>query len=126
MSTMIEEREGTDDSLSVSSVSTAAGEKRLTRWAKPFGDMTEMDILDVLQLDPFRSICDTLEAAKKPQFVSFGVPVSIYGILLNDARIHTYKQGEFVIRKNDYGNSAFFLLDGDVRAIIHPELSSKV
>ncbi len=83
-----------------------------------------MDLLDVLQMNPFRSICDTLEAAKKPQFVSFGVPVSIYGILMNDARIRSYDAGDFVIRKDDYGNSAFFILEGELRAVIQPELPS--
>lgn len=126
MSTVLEELDGADGARSASSPSTGAGEKRLTRWAKPFGAMTDMDILDVLQMDPFRSICDTLEAAQRPQFVSFGIPVSIYGILKNDARIRAYKPGEFVIRKDDYGNSAFFLLDGELRAVIQPELPSRV
>lgn len=120
------------DTVSLSeSASTATspgdgGERRLTRWSKPFGDMTEMDILDVLQLDPFRSICSTLERAKKPQFVSFGVPVSIYGILKNDTLIRTYKPGEFVIRKDDYGNSAYFVLQGELRAVIQPDLPARL
>jgi len=125
LSTITQEIERADGA-SAPSAPADAGEKRLTRWAKPFGKMTEIDILDVLQMDPFRSICDTIEAAKKPQFVSFGIPVSIYGILQNDARIRHYKPGEFVIRKDDYGNSAFFLLDGELRAVIHPELPSRV
>jgi hypothetical protein len=125
LSTITQEIERADGA-SAPSAPADAGEKRLTRWAKPFGKMTEFDILDVLQMDPFRSICDTIEAAKKPQFVSFGIPVSIYGILQNDARIRHYKPGEFVIRKDDYGNSAFFLLDGELRAVIHPELPSRV
>jgi len=102
------------------------GERRLTRWSKPYGQMTDMDILDVLRHDPFRSICDNLEDAKKPQFVSFGVPVSIYGILKNDTRIRKYRPGDFVVRKDDYGNSAYFLLDGELRAVIQPELPARL
>jgi len=102
------------------------GEKRLTRWAKPYGEMSEEAILGVLQMDPFRSICGSLEAAKRPQFVSFGIPVSIYGILRNDARILAYKPGDFVIRKDDYGNAAYFLLDGELRAVLNPELPPQV
>ena len=126
MSSIAEDIALADGATPAPSAASGEGEKRLTRWAKPFGEMTEMDILDVLQMEPFRSICDTIEEAKKPQFVSFGIPVSIYGILMNDARIRHYKSGEFVIRKDDYGNSAFFPLDGEVRAIIQPELPSRV
>ncbi|MBX3177681.1 MAG: cyclic nucleotide-binding domain-containing protein [Candidatus Hydrogenedentes bacterium] len=98
------------------------GERRLTRWARPFGEMSDADIVGVLRYDPFRSICADLEEARKPQFVSFGVPVSIHGILKNDARIRRYRPGEFAVRKDDYGNSAFFVLEGELRAVLQPDL----
>lgn len=114
------------DSATAAASTSDLGERRLTRWSKPFGDMADRDIEKILRLEPFRSICDNLEDAKKPQFVSFGVPVSIYGILKNDARIRRYRPGDFVIRKDDYGNSAFYLLKGELRAVIQPELPADV
>jgi len=104
------------------SVTEPEGLRRLTRWAKPFGRMTDADIEKVLQHEPFRSICPDPDRADDTLFVSFGVPVSIYGILKNDVRIRTFKRGEFVLRKGDYGNSAFALLNGDLRRIGQPEL----
>jgi Fe-S-cluster-containing dehydrogenase component/CRP-like cAMP-binding protein len=115
-----------DDAVTTAAPLGDPGERRLTRWAKPFGQMSDRDILKVLQLEPFRSICDTLESAQKPQFVSFGVPVSIYGILKNDTRIRKYRPGDFVIRKDDYGNSAFFVLGGELRAVIQPDLPARL
>lgn len=84
--------------------------------------MNEENVLAVLQHDPFRSIASTLEEAKKEAFISFGVPISVYGILLNDTSLHELKRGEFVMRKGDYGNSAYFVLEGALRRIVKPEL----
>ena len=111
---------------SATATPASGGERRLTRWSRPFGEMADRDILDVLQHEPFHSICDSLESAKKTQFVSFGVPVSIFGILKNDARIRRYRAGEFVIRKDDYGNSAFYLMEGQFRAILQPDLPASL
>lgn len=117
--------------MSSSSIHTAlAGEeggapeglRRTTRWDKPFGAMTDEDVLSVLECEPFKSMAPDIEAAKKEAFVSFGVPISVYGILLNDTRMRTFKRGEFVVRKGDYGNSAFFLLQGRLYRIVKPHL----
>ena len=39
-------------------------------------------------------------------------------ILRNDTRIQKYKQGDLVVRSGDWGNSAFFILNGKLRAEI--------
>ncbi|MFP6615391.1 MAG: cyclic nucleotide-binding domain-containing protein [Candidatus Hydrogenedentota bacterium] len=96
--------------------------KQKSRWAQSFGEMSESDVVEVLNCDPFRRICGDLESAKKELFNSFGVSVSIYGILKNDARLHTYRKGEIIVGKGDYGNTAFFLIDGLVSAVLSPDL----
>ena len=40
------------------------------------------------------------------------------GILQNDTRLRRLKQGQFVVREGDYGNSAFLVLSGEVRVIL--------
>ncbi|MBI2422466.1 MAG: cyclic nucleotide-binding domain-containing protein [Candidatus Hydrogenedentes bacterium] len=84
--------------------------------------MPDKQIEDILAREPFSTICPDLESARVPRFESFGTPVSIYGILQNDARIRSFRKGEFVLRKDDYGNSAFYLLNGALRAVLSPNL----
>lgn len=99
---------------------------RKKRWSEPFGDMEPSDISEVLRTELFRRICPDYESARKVLFQSFGTDVSIYGILQNDTRIHTYEEGEIVVRKGDYGNSAFFLMDGALALIFSPDLPPSV
>ena len=44
--------------------------------------------------------------------------IPLRGILRNDARIQRYHNGDIIVREGDYGNSAFFILSGQVHAVI--------
>ena len=91
---------------------------RPQRWDLPFNrdvasdeqrrDMTDADVDRLLQVDPFR----TMEPEKFPR------TVPLRGILKNDTRFCTYRNGDVVVRQGDYGNSAFLILKGQVRVIL--------
>lgn len=75
------------------------------RWDEPFGtDMTMADVERVLAIRPFNLIDQAL----------FPRRLSLPDILLNDARIVHYQRGDIIVRRQDYGHSAFFILDGSV------------
>ncbi len=79
------------------------------RWDKPFSeDMTEVDVDSVLAHPLFA----TIRADRFPA----GIPLR--GILKNDARIHRYKRSEIIVRRGDYGHSAFVILEGAVKVLI--------
>jgi Fe-S-cluster-containing dehydrogenase component/CRP-like cAMP-binding protein len=79
------------------------------RWDKPFSeDMTEVDVDFVLSHPLFAAI----RADRFPA----GIPLR--GILKNDARIHRYKRGEIIVRRGDYGHSAFVILAGAAKVLI--------
>ena len=113
----------TTSPLPESSVSESV---RKSRWSEPFGEMTDESIAEVLRTDLFSRICKDEASAREELFKSFGTSVSIYGILKNDTRIHSYEKGEIVVRKGDYGNSAYFLIDGEWACILSPDLSPDV
>ncbi len=96
--------------------------QRSRRWDNPFGKMTHADVVSVLASPPFKRMCPDLASAKKEAFISYGVPISVYGILKNDARIRNFSRGEFVLRRGDYSNSAYFLLEGALRNVGRPHL----
>lgn len=47
---------------------------------------------------------------------------SLEDILKNDTRIRRFKPGEIIVREGDYGNSAFLVLNGNVRVVLSPGL----
>lgn len=74
--------------------------------------MTE-DVINVLVERPeFKDIDQT----RFPE----GLPLR--GILKNDCRIRDYQPGDIVLRKGDYGESAFMVLSGTLRVVISPDL----
>jgi Fe-S-cluster-containing dehydrogenase component/CRP-like cAMP-binding protein len=82
------------------------GMKRPQRWDVPFGPaMTDADVDRLLAIPPFNRI--------DPE--RFPATVPLPGLFLNDARIVRYQNGDIVVRRGDYGNSAFFILSGTVR-----------
>jgi len=82
---------------------------RPQRWDVPFGDaMREEDVDQLLLLEPFRSVDPDRFPAALP----------LRGILQNDARINTYRNGGIVVREGDYGNSAFLVLQGKVQVVL--------
>lgn len=82
---------------------------RPKRWAVPYGDdMTDEKVADVFKYAPFKDI----DAS------AFPPSASLEGILRNDARIVNYRKGDIIIREGDYGNSAFFILEGNVEVVL--------
>ncbi len=88
---------------------------RPQRWDEPFGDLSEREIDQLLQVEPLRSI----DASEFPP------SLPLRGILRGDARINHYEPGQIVVREGDYGHSAFLVLSGTVRVVLdrlNPEL----
>lgn len=82
---------------------------RPERWDAPFGEtMRDEDVDQLLKIEPFRSI----DATRFPK------AIPLRGILKNDARISTYQHGDIIVREGDYGNSAFLILQGQVRVVL--------
>ncbi len=79
------------------------------RWHAPFDPaMSESDVDGLLSLPPF----DQIDAG------SFPASIPLRGILQNDCRRLRVEQGDILIRAGDYGNSAFLVISGSVRAIL--------
>ncbi|MGF1451968.1 MAG: cyclic nucleotide-binding domain-containing protein [Opitutales bacterium] len=81
---------------------------RPQRWDEPFGKMSPEAVDDLLQKKPF---CD-FDPERFPKHLP------LRDILLNDARIRTFADGEIVMREGDYGTSAFLILEGSVRVFL--------
>ncbi len=83
--------------------------KQPQRWEQPYGEsMTDADVAELLSCAPF---CN-MEAERFP------ASLPLAGILRNDTRLVTYREGEMVIRQGDYGSSAFLILEGSVQVVL--------
>lgn len=94
----------------------AANMDRQERWNVSFCDeidseMTPEIIDELLAVSPFDSIDNSRFSGK----------ITLRGILENDCRIRTFEKGEIVVRQGDWGNSAFFVLDGQLIADLESE-----
>ncbi|MBT6157250.1 MAG: cyclic nucleotide-binding domain-containing protein [Planctomycetaceae bacterium] len=79
---------------------------RPKRWDVPFSDEMTDDVVErILSVAPFNKI-----DRKK-----FRAPITLEGIIQNDARLVSCQEGDIIIREGDWGNSAFFILSGTVR-----------
>ena len=79
---------------------------RPKRWDVPFSDEMTDDVVErILSVAPFNKI-----DRKK-----FRGPITLEGIIQNDARLVSCQEGDIIIREGDWGNSAFFILSGTVR-----------
>lgn len=84
---------------------------RPERWGVPFdADMQQGDVDRLLSTPLFSQ----MEQSK------FSAKIPLSGILKNDSRLLQCSHGEIIVRKGDWGNSAFFLLSGSVRVEIGP------
>ncbi len=82
---------------------------RPRRWDIPFDAlMTEAEVDRLLAISPFSSF----------DLARFPPTIPLRGILLNDARVRTFEDGDIIVREGDYGHSAFFILRGDVRIVL--------
>lgn len=88
---------------------------RPKRWDQPFGgDMDDATVDRLLQGSPFREM-DPAE---------FPAHLSLREILKNDTRVVRYEDNDIVVRKGDYGNSAFLVLSGKVEVFLFDVPSS--
>lgn len=83
------------------------------RWDKPFGHqrMDADDVQRVLQLPLFKAI----DADDFPN------DLALADVIANDGRIVSYRRGDIIVRKGDYGNSLFVILKGSVRGFINQD-----
>lgn len=76
------------------------------RWDEPFGK----EPLDVLTVDRILA----LPAFADIRAEDFPQRLALHDIIANDGRVRSYRRGEVIIRKGDYGSSLFVILEGDV------------
>lgn len=81
-------------------------EERNRRWDEPFGDepLDGETVARILSLPSFANV----DAAE------FQAWLPLDKIIANDGRLRKFQRGEVVIRKGDYGNSLFIVLEGGV------------
>ena len=83
--------------------------ERPKRWDQPFGHrMDEAAVDRLLTLSPFN----------KMNPADFPAHLPLRQILRNDTRIVTYQDNDIIVRKGDYGNSAFLILSGTVEVFL--------
>jgi Fe-S-cluster-containing dehydrogenase component/CRP-like cAMP-binding protein len=91
--------------------------ERPGRWSRPFDPaMTEDDVDRLLQASPIRFI----------SAAGFPPTMPLRGILRNDARIRRFRRGDILIKKGDYGGSAYIVLSGRIRVIISGEYEDTI
>jgi len=90
--------------------------RRPKRWDKPFSkDMSDAIVTRVL----------STKALSHLNAGNFSDSLPLSGIIANDTRIVYFKKGEVIVRKGEYGGSAFLTLSGDV-AIIKNEVGLEI
>lgn len=82
---------------------------RPQRWDVPFDDSMSAEHVDrILSIPPFSQIDTTKFPANTP----------LRDILLNDTGLRLFKKNQVIVREGDYGNSAFFIIKGAVKATL--------
>jgi len=84
-------------------------EERNRRWDEPFGDepLDAETVAHILSLPAFANV--------DPSEFQSWLPLD--QIIANDGRLRRVQQGEVILRKGDYGNSLFVILEGGVLAL---------
>lgn len=83
--------------------------RRPRRWDEPMDpSISDSDVAWLRSREPFASL--------KPG--SFPRSTPLEGILRNDCRLWRCEPGEIVVRRGDYGSSAFLVLAGSVRVMV--------
>ena len=86
--------------------------QRPRRWDSPFSDqMGNAEVERVLSLELFRD----MDRDRFPD------TLSLAGIISNDTRVVNFQDGDIVMREGDYGNSAFLVIQGQVRVVLPPD-----
>lgn len=87
------------------------------RWDLPFDSKMSDSLVEwLLTIEPFSSIDES----------KFPKSLTLKEILKNDTKISDYKRGDIIVREGDYGNSAFFILEGTVRVVLQGDYSEKL
>jgi Fe-S-cluster-containing dehydrogenase component/CRP-like cAMP-binding protein len=82
---------------------------RPQRWDVPFdADMSSEQVDRILSIPPFSNIDASRFPANTP----------LRDILLNDTGLRVFKKHQVIVREGDYGNSAFFIIKGAVKATL--------
>lgn len=90
---------------------------RPQRWGDPLDpEMDEATLDMLLASEPFAS----MDASRFPS----GTPLR--EILRYDSAVRDFSPGEIVIRKGDYGTSAYLVLAGEVEVVIRPEIDPRL
>lgn len=88
---------------------------RPKRWDVPFAEelrqaeMSEELAAEILS-GKLKSLGD--------DFDRFPQNLPLLGIVANDCRVRKFEPGEVIVRKGDYGNSAFYILEGSVDVVL--------
>jgi len=84
-------------------------DERNRRWDEPFGEV-RLDgetVARILSLPGFADV--------RPE--DFPPQLPLKGIIANDGRLRRFQRGDVIIRKGDYGNSLFVILEGSVAGL---------
>lgn len=95
--------------IETSMIETAILVSRPQRWDSPFDpEMDDFSVERLLNMEPF---CQ-MDASEFP------ANLPLHDILKNDTRILNATNGDLIVREGDYGNSAFLILNGQVRVAL--------
>ena len=90
---------------------------RPKRWDDPLDPaMSDATVDMLMKEEPFAS----MDEGAFPK----GTPLR--GILKADSAVRTFDAGEIVLRRGDYGTSAYLVLSGEVQVVLRPHLDPKV
>ncbi len=90
---------------------------RPKRWDDPLDPAMSEATLDMLMAtEPFASMDESAFPASTP----------LREILRADSAVREYSAGEIVLRKDDYGTSAFLVLEGEVEVILRPDIDPQL
>ena len=90
--------------------------ERPKRWDDPMDpSMSEEDLDMLLATEPFASMDQNAFPSGTP----------LREILRADSAVREYGNGEIVLRKDDYGTSAFLVLEGEVDVVIKPDIDPR-
>ena len=90
---------------------------RPKRWDNPLDPAMSDATLDLLMAtEPFASMNES----------AFPTGTPLRGILRSDTAVREYTAGEIVLRKDDYGTSAYLVLEGEVDVILRPDIDPQL
>ena len=97
---------------------TEIRDERNRRWDEPFSDepLDAESVARVLALPPFADV--------RPEEFPEWLP--LFEIIANDGRLRRFHRGEVIIRKGDYGNSLFAILEGEVVGLASREVDDMI